>query len=138
MQLDGRIENWAKEEGYRPYYEGGASMRAAIQFARLQGYAEARGINDLRVNSLWRDPARQRELQAQYDAMPGSGPRKPGFLARPATNSKHVRGEASDPQADAVDMVSSRQGEVDQIARWLGLRAGSDFKTPDRGHYDIP
>lgn len=122
-------ESWAIQAA--PFFQkSGATYQAAIKFARLYIYSWAAGLNP-RITSMWRDPASQARLQAEYDSLPGTGPRKPGFLARPATNSAHTRGAA-------IDMPTNDDRAAGSIARWIGgMRVGGDFSSPDWGHYDV-
>lgn len=102
----------------------------ALQAARLFISLYFAGLRP-RITSGWRDPARQRDLQRNYDA----GARA-GYLARPATISKHTATTFSgQPAALAVDMPSDDNKAAALIARRLGIGAGIDFRQSDPGHY---
>jgi len=130
IRLNPAAEAWA--DAAVPYFvKSGLDPRFAPKAARLYVYAHLAGYAP-RITSLRRSQSEQMALQARYDALPGptSGP-KQGFLARPADNSKHTLGLA-------MDMPSNNLSGTDAIAAQLGLRVGSKFSTPDRGHYDLP
>jgi len=137
MTPNSQLEAWAVQAA--PYFAAqGASSKAALQFARLYGYAAIAGHNP-RPTSIFRDPTKQRALQAQYDALPGNGPKKPGFLARPATTSLHSEtGFLGKGASRAMDMPSNNDPAIAAIARSLGLGTGAGFKSPDPGHYFTP
>jgi D-alanyl-D-alanine dipeptidase len=122
------LETWAIQAA-PSFRAAGASPQAAAKFARLYIYLWNEGLQP-RITSMYRDPARQAELQRQYDLLPGMGPRKPGFLARPATNSSHTRGAG-------IDMPTRDDQRAGIVAHWIGgLRVGGNFANPDWGHYD--
>lgn len=53
---------------------------------------------------------------------------------RPAAQrSWHTEGRAGDVIVD-----DRMKPMFDDMARWLGIRVGSDFTTPDPNHYDLP
>ncbi len=123
------FEAWAAQAA-PAFQKAGATYSAAVKFARLYVYSWSAGLQP-RITSMFRDPAKQKALQDEYDRLPGMGPKKPGFLARPATNSGHTRGVA-------IDMPTNNDRKAGEIARWIGgMRVGGDFSTPDWGHYDV-
>lgn len=128
--MDAAYENWAKSAtGY--FRESlGLNGAFALQAARLYIALWAAGLSP-RIASGFRDPAKQRELQARWDA----GDRT-GLRVRPATNSAHSTTTfIGAPAATAIDMPSSDEQRAATIAKSLGLGAGLAFSTPDPGHY---
>jgi len=124
-------EDWARQAA--PHFEkSGASPKASLQFARLYVYSAMQGQNP-RPSSLWRDPAKQKAMQAQWD----SGNRQ-GLRARPATASLHSEtGFFSKPASRAMDMPSNDDRATARLARDLGIGTGETFKSPDPGHYYV-
>lgn len=122
---------WADEA--KAWFENaGASTSVSRDFALLYGVSWASGYNP-RITSVFRDPAHQQELLDRWNA----GERA-GFIGKPADpkKSKHTQKTFwGSPASLAMDMPSSNISGVDQIARELGLGAGSDFTNPDPGHY---
>jgi hypothetical protein len=89
-----------------------------------------------RITSLFRDPNHQKAMQHAWD----SGNRA-GLRARPADpdTSRHCRtGWFSEPQAEAIDIVSNDETKAAKIAQEIGLQAGQFFTKPDPGHFQLP
>lgn len=130
VMLTGQMENWARE--YAPAFQSnlGLSAGASVPFASLYIALWSAGLNP-RISSGFRDPAKQRALQARWD----SGDRS-GLRVRPATNSQHSKTDwLGRPASSAVDMPCSDDRRGAAIASSLGLGAGMSFSTPDPGHY---
>lgn len=133
--LNSEVEEWAKVQGQAVMYDKGASARAALQFARLYGYAVIADLNPY-VTRIYSSGQHQKDLQQRWDA----GQRQ-GLRVRPATTSKHIRESRGEPASDAIDMPCSspeNDKKCAQIARELGLRSGETFTVADPGHYDVP
>jgi hypothetical protein len=135
MQLNQDVEDWAQHTGKLIMYDKGASSKSALPFARLYGYAVMADLSPT-VMRIYSSSSRQKALIALWD----SGQRE-GLRVRPAEGSKHIREENGQPASDAIDMPCSNvlnDSKCATIARELGLRAGSDFRVSDPGHYDLP
>jgi len=86
-----------------------------------------------RITSGFRDPEKQANMRARWDAGDRSGLR-----VRPAdpNNSKHCRTSMTGaPASEAIDMPCSDDKRAAEIGRALGLAAGFFFNTPDPGHF---
>lgn len=102
----------------------------AAKISKFLAYLEYYGLNP-RIHSGFRSPEHQRELQARWD----SGDRA-GLRTRPATDSLHSHENVDgSPAAIAIDIGVSDQARADEIARILHIGVGSDFRSPDPGHY---
>lgn len=115
------------------YFEDqwGISSSVAVKFAILYAALQVLGLRP-RINSGWRDPAKQRELIARWNR----GDRA-GFIGKPASpdGSRHCRTTLfGGPASTAIDMPCANNDLGAKVARALGLRAGVDFNDP--GHYD--
>lgn len=132
MTPNQQVEAWAKKAA--SWFErNGATPKAALQFARLYGYAAVQGLKP-RPTSIFRDPAKQKAMQAAWDA--GN---RTGLRARPASSSLHTEtGFLGKPASRALDMPGGNDRAVASIARSLGLGTGESFKSPDHGHYFLP
>jgi hypothetical protein len=109
----------------------GISPALAVKFATLYAALQICGLGP-RINSGFRDPAKQRELIRRWNA----GDRA-GFIGKPADpdKSRHCKTDLTGaPASTAIDMPCNNIPLADSIARALGLRVGSDFNDP--GHYD--
>lgn len=107
-------EEWLAQA--KKYFEATWGLHATFagQVALFYAYLWTMGLNP-RITSGFRDPAKQREMQARWDR----GDRQ-GLKFRPATNSDHTRGKA-------IDIVTSNPREAARIAKLLGLVAGIDY-----------
>lgn len=122
-------EKWAQAAA-SAFQGAGAAKGWAVDCARLYVACWAAGLNP-RVSSIFRDPARQKALQEQWD----SGNRA-GLRARPASNSKHTRtGFLGGPASTAMDMPTDNDAAAAKIAAGLGIGHGLAFADPDPGHY---
>lgn len=123
-----------------PYFikEWGLNPEFAAKAAVLYLCLWAAGLNP-RINSGFRDPQKQKELIAKWDALKreGKDPLKHGFIGKPASpdGSRHCRTQFGKPASTAIDMPCSDNQKAALIAKALGLRAGVDFSDP--GHYDM-
>lgn len=129
------MQDWLKQAEKYLVETWGIDSTVAGKFALLWAYLSQYGLNP-RITSGFRDPAKQKAMQAAWDA----GNRQ-GLRARPATASDHTEVKSgflgSKPAARAMDIVSSDEKKAAAIARYLGIGAGLDFKTPDPGHYFV-
>ena len=128
--LSAEMEKWAREyaSAFQSYLQLAAG--GALPIARLYIALWGAGLNP-RITSGFRDPAKQRALQARWDA----GDRA-GLRVRPATNSLHSRmSTMGSPASIAVDMPCDDDGRGAAIAQSMGVGAGMSFSTPDPGHY---
>jgi hypothetical protein len=111
--------------------EWGLNENFAKKIALLLAYLYSYGLSP-RISSGFRDPVKQRQMQAAWD----SGNRA-GLRARPATNSLHIKtGFLGKPASEAIDITSSNPYYAALIAKQLGIRPGYFFKTPDVVHFD--
>lgn len=123
-------ENWARAAA--PYFGGtyGLASDFALSVSRLYIVFWGAGLNP-RVTSGFRDPAKQKAMQARWDA----GDRA-GLRARPASQSAHtVTGFLGRPAARAIDMVTSDETLAASLSTRLGVGAGLYFDKSDPGHY---
>lgn len=129
-ELKKYLGNWPDQAAGYFRSQWGISSALAVKFATLYAAMSVLGLSP-RINSGFRDPAKQRELIARWNR----GERA-GFLGKPADpdTSRHCRTSLGSPAATAIDMPCNNIPLADRIARALGLRAGSDFNDP--GHYD--
>jgi hypothetical protein len=128
--LPPEYENWAKAAA--PYFRDAYGLEGnfALPIARLFVALWGQGLNP-RVTSGFRDPSKQKEMQARWDA--GN---RAGLRARPATNSAHTAtGFLGRPAAKAIDIVSSDEKKAADIASRLKVGAGLYFQKSDPGHY---
>jgi len=128
--LPPEYETWARSAA--PYFRDAYGLDGdfALPVARLFIALWGNGLNP-RVTSGFRDPSKQKEMQARWDA----GDRA-GLRARPATNSAHsTTGFFGGPAARAIDMVSSNETLAAQLATRLKVGAGLYFQKSDPGHY---
>lgn len=128
--MDAAYENWAKSAS--TYFAQGYGLNGAFALAVARLYISlwAAGLSP-RITSGFRDPAKQREMQARWDA----GDRA-GLRVRPATTSAHsTTSFIGAPAATAIDMPCTDEKRGAAIAKSLGLGAGLAFSTPDPGHY---
>lgn len=115
---------------WRRYVSGtwGLQEPLASMVAGAQTYIQQHGGEPVRITSGYRDPRRQRLLQARWDA--GN---RAGLVARPASRSWHMQGLAVD--------VSTRSPNF-PVFRWLmihwGARWGGNFSSYDPVHFDTP
>lgn len=123
-----------------PYFvaQWGLNPEFAAKVAVLYLCLYAAGLNP-RINSGFRDPEKQKQLIAKWDALKreGKDPLKHGFIGKPASpdGSRHCRMQFGKPSSTAIDMPCSDNNKAALIAKALGLRAGVDFNDP--GHYDM-
>jgi len=75
------------------------------------------------VTSGYRSPAKQKELLDRWKRG------DPSIVAKPATNSRHLTGEA-------IDITCGDYNALGFFAKHLGLRWGGDFSKPDVIHVD--
>jgi hypothetical protein len=102
----------------------------AEKVAVLLAYAQDERLAP-RISRGWSDPKHQDELRARWDR----GDRA-GLRVRPAANSKHtVTGFLGSKKAQAIDVPTSNDRRMAEIARALGIGAGADFHDSDPGHY---
>lgn len=128
--LEQIYEDWAKTA--KNYFQDtwGLEGAFALQAARLYVALWLSGLAP-RITSGFRDPSKQRALQARWDAGDRSGIR-----VRPATTSKHSTTTFSgNPAATAIDMPCNDEKLAARIAQSLGIGAGESFTVPDPGHY---
>lgn len=129
--LPATFENWAQSAA--PYFKVtyGLDGKFSLAAARLYVVLWSRGLNP-QITSGFRDPSKQKEMQARWDA----GDRQ-GLRVRPATTSKHsVTTFFGHPAATAIDMKSSNEKMAAEIASSLGgIGAGLYFRDSDPGHY---
>lgn len=128
--LTKEMENWSNQAA--GYFRSAFGLQGsfALSVARLYIALYFAGLSP-RITSGWRDPSHQRDLQARYDA----GERA-GYLARPASNSKHTNTNfIGQPAALAVDMPCTDNIAAAKIAQRIGLGSGIYFKQSDPGHY---
>jgi hypothetical protein len=118
-----------------PYFVGqwGLDSIFAVRVGLLYLALHFAGLKP-RITSGFRDPRKQAELRAAWDA--GN---RAGLRVRPADpkNSLHCLEASGRPASRAVDMPCDNDALAAEIARGLGLRAGFFFSTPDPGHYDM-
>jgi len=100
----------------------------------LWGYVSGMSMS---VTSGWRDPEKQRAMQARWDA----GDRA-GLAARPASSSKHtVTDLFGNPDSMAVDLSAGSDQNLRILGNWatkyLGLQWGGHFSLPDLVHFYI-
>jgi len=129
MMIPAEWDNWA--ENARGYFERmGASPDISKRLALLWGFASGYGLRPS-ITSIFRDPKKQEEMQARWDR----GDRA-GLRTRPATNSKHSHTTwLGKPAALAMDMPTNNDSFTSQIAEYVGLKSGQNFRKPDPGHY---
>jgi hypothetical protein len=129
------VDAWLRQAENYLVQTWGIAPDVAKKFALLWAYLYQYGLNP-RITSGFRDPAKQRALQAAWDR----GERQ-GLRARPATSSDHTLESqgflTTKPASRAIDIVSTDESKAAAIARALGIGAGLDFKTPDPGHYFV-
>jgi len=129
------MQEWLKSAEKYLIDTWGIDSTVAGKFAMLWAYLYQYGLAP-RITSGFRDPAKQKAMQAAWDR----GERQ-GLRARPATSSDHTVEKSgflsSKPAARAIDIVSSDERRAAAIARALGIGAGLDFSTPDPGHYFV-
>jgi len=116
-----------------PYFvkDWGLNADFAAKVAVLYLCLAVFGLNP-RVTSGFRDPKKQKELVARWNAGNRSG-----FIGKPASpdTSRHCRTTLTGgANSMAIDMPCNDNNKAAHIARALGLRAGVDFNDP--GHYD--
>lgn len=116
-----------------PYFvkEWGLNADFALKVSVLYLALSVMGLKP-RVTSGFRDPKKQKELIARWNA----GDRA-GFIGKPANpdTSRHCRTTLTGkPDSRAIDMPCNDNNRAAMVARALGLRAGVDFNDP--GHYD--
>lgn len=118
-------ENWLKSHW-------GINESLAQKIAVLILWLEYLGVS-WEVTSGFRDPKRQRDLQKAWDR----GNRQ-GLKVRPATNSKHSHTTfLGKPNAHAIDIATSDEKLAGEIAKYLRINWGGDFKNYDPVHFYI-
>jgi hypothetical protein len=129
------MAEWLKSAEKYLRDQWGIDSTVVGKFALFLAYLYLYGLNP-RITSGFRDPAKQKAMQAAWDR----GDRQ-GLRARPATSSDHTLEKSgflgSSPAARAIDIVTSNDTQAAAIARALGIGCGADFKTPDPGHYFV-
>ena len=114
------VENW------------GLNSDLAEKVAVFLLYAYFYGLN-WTINSGFRDPEYQKELQKRWDA--GN---RTGIVARPATNSLHsVTGWLSKPDSHAIDLKFNDQNLAGQLSPFFGLKWGGNFNSRDPVHFYV-
>lgn len=110
-------------------YRWGLDYRFAYIVSAIQAALETYSYEPVTITSGYRDPVRQRELQARWDAND-----RTGLVARPATRSWHMQGLAVDvsTMSDNFDLFRELIESVPNV-RW-----GGRFKRPDKVHFDYP
>lgn len=128
------LEDWAKQAA--SWWENqGAASSAALQMARLYAYSWAAGTGP-NVSSVFRNPSKQKAMLDAWNRGERAGLR--AQPADPKTSAHCYTGYFGKPAARAVDMPSRNDKRTAEIARWLGLTAGENFRTRDPGHYKVP
>lgn len=129
------MAEWLKSAEKYLVDQWGVDSTVAGKFALLLAYFFQYGLNP-RITSGFRDPAKQKALQAAWDR----GDRQ-GLRARPADNSDHSATRSgflgAKAASRAIDITTSNDARAAAIARALGIGAGADFKSPDPGHYFV-
>jgi len=123
---------WVKNAAIYLEKTWGIDSTAASKFALLLAYLYQYGLNP-QITSGFRDPAKQKAMQAAWDR----GDRQ-GLRARPATNSDHtVTSWLGGGASKAIDIKTRDEVLAGRIAQALGLTAGIFWATPDPGHYSM-
>lgn len=125
----GQWAPWMEQVAAYLISQFGLDKTFAGRVAIMLAYATAEGLAP-RITSGFRDPSHQEALQKQWDA--GN---RAGLRVRPATDSKHSHKAFFGPAALAIDIPTSNDRRMAQIAAAIGLGAGASFHTPDPGHY---
>ena len=112
--------------------QSGLTVPAASRALYLAYYARKLGGVNLVLESGRRSLERNRELQRAWDR----GDRW-GLNARPADDSKHLRGEAFDVVVDGPDPPQATWQAIGRLGEALGLRWGGRFQVPDPVHFDL-
>lgn len=86
----------------------------AAKVALFYAYLATMGLEP-RITSGFRDPKKQAEMLARWNAGDHQG-----LKFKPAANSDHTRGKA-------IDIVTNNPQRAAQIARALGLGTGLDY-----------
>ncbi|MYF46750.1 MAG: M15 family metallopeptidase [Rhodobacteraceae bacterium] len=107
----------------------GLDWRFAFIVSAVQAGLETYGYEPVTVTSGYRSPARQKALQARWDAND-----RTGLVVRPATRSWHMQGLAVDVSTRSQSFNLFRQlMESIPYVRW-----GGRFKKADPVHFDYP
>lgn len=120
--LDDVTQVFRKEYGLDKSFAG----KVALFYAYLLQY----GLSPV-ITSGFRDPQKQKELSARYEAGDSS------IVVKPAENSKHSITKWGAPASQAVDISTNNPELAARIATATGLKAGLYFKTPDRVHFYV-
>jgi hypothetical protein len=118
------VEEWGLNEGFA------RKISQLYLWGLLSGFP-------MGITSGFRDPEKQRAMQARWDAGDRSG-----MVARPATNSKHSTTTLwGNPDAMAIDLYAGSDRNLSILGQWaenyLGLRWGGTFKNADLVHFYI-
>jgi len=109
----------------------GLLPEVAARALYLAWYAKQLGGVTLELESAYRSPAYQLELQRRWD----SGNRA-GLISRPASSSKHTEGRAFDIGIVGPDPSKELWEGLGRLGEALGLRWGGRFPSPDPVHFD--
>jgi len=116
------IDTWLSQAGDYLKSSWGVTGKFAPKCALMLLYFMQYGLSPV-ITSGRRSPEKQAELSARYAA----GDRS--VVVKPATNSKHLTGEAIDISTNNPELAA-------QIASSLGIGAGLFFKNaPDPVHF---
>ncbi len=86
----------------------------SAKVALLYAYLWTMGM-DPKITSGFRDPAKQKKMQEDWDAG-----RRAGLKFRPASHSDHTKGKA-------VDITTNNPNGAAQVARLIGIGTGIDY-----------
>ena len=124
------LENWVEDYANYLRAEWGLQKAFADKMALLQLYAAYAGI-PYKMNSGFRDPAKQKRMQRRWDA----GDRR-GLVVRPVNNSPHILMKWGRPDSVGADISSADLTTLGHWAKFFGMRWGGFFRKPDRVHFD--
>lgn len=111
--------------------ETGLTPEAAARALYLGYWVKRLGGLTIQINSAYRSPAYQKQLQAQWDR--GN---RAGLKVRPADSSRHTEGRAFDVSVQGPEPSKATWENIGRVGETLGLRWGGRFSPPDPVHFD--